>query len=102
MTKDTEVEIEDDGSSYILIDKTTRLYMSPRNWQLCKVAISKGKEVYTPWRTYTKLDNAVADIIHMKVAAETFRSLDGLNKAYNKVVKEVASKLAPKYKVEEI
>ena len=101
----SDYELDDNGKSYIMIDDTTRLTITPRNWQLQKkqVAGEKSKEAgqvtWTAFRYYVSLQSALNDVIHIKTANENFKSVQELIDANAKVVKELSDALYPDYKL---
>jgi|APLak6261667474_1056061.scaffolds.fasta_scaffold01104_6 hypothetical protein len=102
-----EFELDDNGKSYILIDDTTRLTITPRNWQLQKKQIAGkdskevGKVTWTAFRYYVSLQSALNDVIHIKTAQEDFKSVQELIEANAKVVNALSKSLSPTYVISE-
>lgn len=100
----TEFELDDNGKSYIEIDETMRLSISPRNWQLQKKQTAKigkqaGVTTWTAFRYYMTLQGALNDIIHIKTAQENFRSVQGLIDANAKVINNLSQAFSPDYEI---
>jgi len=101
----SDYELDDNGKSYIMIDETTRLTITPRNWQLQKkqIAGEKSKEAgqvsWVAFRYYTSLQNALKDVIHIKTSNENFKSVQELIEANSRVIKELSDALYPDYKL---
>lgn len=100
-----DFELDDNGKSYIPIDENTRLMITPRNWQLQKknIALSGKKEGEITWvtfRYYTSLNSALNDIVHIKVAQESFKTVQGLLEANTKVINELCKCFSPQYEIE--
>ena len=103
MRKEEEiVELDDNGKSYLPINKDMRLTMSPRNWQLQKRRVVKEVEEWTAFRYYISLDSALKDIIHINISKENFNSIDSFAQAQNKVIRHITKLFAPEYKVEKV
>jgi hypothetical protein len=102
-----EFELDDNGKSYILIDESTRLCITPRNWQLQKKQIAGkdskevGKVTWTAFRYYLSLQSALNDIVHIKTAQEDFKSVQGLIEANAKVISALSKSLSPTYVISE-
>lgn len=103
----SDYELDDNGKSYIMIDETTRLTITPRNWQLQKkqVAGEKSKEAgqvtWTAFRYYVSLQSALNDVIHIKTAQEDFKSVQELIEANAKVISALSKSLSPNYVISE-
>lgn len=101
----SDYELDDNGKSYIMIDDTTRLTITPRNWQLQKKQVAGndskevGKVTWTAFRYYVSLQSALNDVIHIKTANENFKSVQELIDANAKVIKELSAALYPEYKL---
>jgi hypothetical protein len=100
-----EFELTDEAKSYLPIDQDLRLAITGRNWQLQKRNIAgndsktPGKETWASFRYYTSLKSALTDIVHIKVAQETFRSAQGLIEANTRVIDGICKALSPKLEV---
>lgn len=100
---DIEYQLEDEGKSFIPIDETTRLAISPRNWQLQKLHKSKkGEDTWSAFRYYVSLNNALKDIVHIKLAKESFNSANTFLEASNKVINDISSKFSPSYEIRKV
>jgi len=105
MAMEKEFELDDNAKSYIDIDSDYRLVMSQRNWQLAKKMVAgenaknAGEISYSSFRYYTTLSSAIKDIIHIKLASEKFKTLEGLVDAQAKVINEVSQALNPTYTI---
>jgi hypothetical protein len=101
-----EHELIGEGKSYVLIDDTTRLLMSPRNWQLQYKVTAKeksktpGKVSWESFRHYMTLESALKDLIHIKTSEETFKNATELLEANSRVVKRIVEAFTPQYKIE--
>ena len=98
-------DLDDVGESYISINDNMRLLISPRNWQLQKKVVAKenskvaGKVSWVSFRYYVSLSSAINDIIHISVAKELFKDVNGLIVATNKVVQDLQEKFSPTYTI---
>lgn len=101
---DEEYELEDDGKSFLPVDDTLRLLVSPRTWQLQKLNVSKkdNSETWQSFRYYTSLNNALKDIIHIRLAKESFNSAKTFLEASERVINDVAQKFSPQYEVRKV
>jgi hypothetical protein len=102
-----DFELDDNGKSFVMIDDTLRLCITPRNWQLQKkqIAGKESKEVgkvsWTAFRYYVSLQSALNDIVHIKTAQEDFKSVQGLIDANAKVINALSKSFSPSYVISE-
>jgi hypothetical protein len=99
-----EFELSDEGKSYVPIDDSTRLAITPRNWQLQKKTVAltgknAGTTTWTAFRYYTGLESALKDIVHIKTAQESFRSAQGLIEANQRVIDGLVEAFSPHYHI---
>lgn len=95
-----EYDLEDEGKSFIPVDDSLRLIISPRNWQLQKLHHSqKEGDVWSSFRYYVSLNSALKDIIHIKLAKESFNSAKTFLDASDRVINDLASKFSPQYEI---
>jgi hypothetical protein len=102
-----DFELDDNGKSYVMIDESMRLCITPRNWQLQKKQIAGkdskevGKVSWTAFRYYVSLQSALNDVVHIKTAQEDFKSIQGLIEANAKVISALSKSLSPTYEISE-
>jgi hypothetical protein len=99
-----EFELEDEAKSYVMIDEEMRLAITPRNWQLQKKSIAlsgknEGKVTWVAFRYYTSLNSALNDIMHIKMAQETFRTAKGMLEANQRVMDNISKAFDPEYRI---
>jgi hypothetical protein len=103
-----EFQLDDNGKSFIIIDETMRLCITPRNWQLQKKKVAgkdskkAGEISWEGFRYYVSLQNALNDIVHIMTSAEDFNSVQGLLDANQRVITELSRTLSPKYTINEV
>ena len=101
-----DFELDDEGNSFVEINDSMRLLISPRNWQLQKKKVAKGNSKtpgavsWTSFRYYVSLTSAINDIIHINVAKEVFKDINGMIEANKKVVKEIQEIFSPTYSIQ--
>lgn len=95
-----EYDLDDEGKSFLPVDDTLRLVMSPRNWQLQKLHHSKKDgEVWSSFRYYVSLNSALKDIMHIKLAKESFNSAKSFLAASDAVINDITNKFTPQFKI---
>jgi hypothetical protein len=100
-----EIELEEVGESYIVIDENMRLLMTTRNFQLQKKIVAKsdtenqkaGDVSWSSFNWFTSLDSAFKTIIRIKVSKHNFNDLQGLVEANTKVINELKQAFLPDY-----
>lgn len=102
-----DFELNDEAKSYVPIDANMRLAITARNWQLQKRTVAgddsknPGKETWTSFRYYTSFNGALNDIVHIKLAQETFRTAKGMLEANARVIDSLSMAFAPQYTINE-
>ena len=101
--KEIEYDLEDEGKSFIPIDDSLRLIISPRNWQLQKLHHSKKEgDVWASFRYYVSLNSALKDIAHIKLAKESFNSAKTFLEASNRVINDISNKFSPEHEIRKV
>lgn len=100
-----DFELSDEAKSYLPIDDVLRLAIIPRNWQLQRKSVARegakaGQVTWSAFRYYVSMESALKDIVHIKVAQQTFRTAQGLVEANTRVINDLCKALSPSYKME--